>query len=362
MNEQRRSLQHDSVLEIYIGEEVRQAYTRLMFLVPALASYYFFSSRLNADFGLLESLLGGFAFAAFFHLFAIQRFPQKNFMLRKVVIIAVDMVVVGAFFYYMEEFGILYSPMFLWIVIGNGMRFGPKYFYIAAAVALSVLASVFLLSDYWHTNWQTVAALSIAIILLPFYYLTLLNRIKYKNDALECLLRSTQHESRHDSLTGLPNRHYLESELERSIECKEPFALLFIDLDGFKKINDTYGHERGDTILREAALRLQEVTAEGDMAARLGGDEFVVIVKRPDKATALSHSIITLLSQPYRENGTAVSISASIGISYYPEDAEDSFFLKKYADIAMYRVKTNGKNNVLEYRDARLGGDLYQNG
>lgn len=350
MNERRRSLQHDSVLEIYVAEEVSQAYTRLLFLVPALASYYFFSSRLNADFGLLESLLGGFTFATLFHLFAIQRFPEKNFMLRKIVIITVDMVVAGALFYYLEAFGILYSPMFLWIVIGNGMLFGPKYFYITAAVALGVLACVFVLSDYWQANWQTVAALSIAIILLPFYYLKLLNRIKYKNEALEGLLRTTQHASKHDSLTGLPNRHYLESELKRLIECKEPFALLFIDLDGFKKINDTYGHEIGDTILREAALRLQEVSEKGDMAARLGGDEFVVIVKRPGMATVLSYSIITLLSQPYLENGRAISISASIGISYYPEDAEDSFFLKKYADIAMYRVKINGRNNVLEYR------------
>ncbi|WP_345975651.1 GGDEF domain-containing protein [Sulfurimonas sp. HSL3-7] len=355
MNEQRRSLQHDCVIEIYVAEEVRQAYARLVFLVPALASYFFFSSRLNADFGLLASLLGGFTFATLFHLFAIQRFPQKNFMLRKVVIITVDMVVVGAFFYYMEEFGILYSPMFLWIIIGNGMLFGPKYFYISVAVALGVIASVFFLSGYWHANWQTVAALSMAIILLPLYYLALLNRIKYKNDALECLLRSTQHQSRHDSLTRLPNRYYFESELERLVECKAPFALLFIDLDGFKKINDTYGHERGDTILREAALRLQEVTAAGDMAARLGGDEFVVIVKRPDEAKALSYSIIALLSQPYRDNGTTVSISASIGISYYPEDAEDVFFLKKYADIAMYRVKINGKHNVLEYR--AIGSD-----
>lgn len=345
-------MQHkDTVFEVYYQEELRQAYGRLFFLLPMLLSYCFFTYLLHSDVVFLQALVPGFVVAALVHLYAIRQFPKTHFVFRKVMTILVDMSVVGAFFYAFDNYGILFTPMFLWIIIGNGMRFGPKYFFIAIVIALSVLALVYVNSGYWRLHWETVGALAVAIVLLPFYYLTLLKRIRYKNDFLEQMLQSSQHDSRHDSLTSLPNRYYFEDELQNAVAQKVPFALLFIDLDGFKDVNDTYGHEHGDTVLKKAAERLQRCIAGDDLAARLGGDEFVVIVKTPQRASEVAKEIIAALSVPYGENGKVVVMSASIGISRFPDDARDAFFLKKYADIAMYKVKVEGKNNFIEYGD-----------
>ncbi|MBU1690140.1 MAG: diguanylate cyclase [Gammaproteobacteria bacterium] len=155
----------------------------------------------------------------------------------------------------------------------------------------------------------------------------------------------------HDPLTSLPNRSLLydriQQALARSERDTEPFALMFIDLDSFKNINDTFGHDQGDQLLQQVATRIQSCVRATDTAARLGGDEFTVLLSGTDRETAAvtAQRIVDELALPFMIEGQSRNaITASIGISLYPQDGEDRHSLMKHADEAMYRAKTRGNS------------------
>ena len=154
----------------------------------------------------------------------------------------------------------------------------------------------------------------------------------------------------HDALTGLPNRVQFQSSLERAVGRARregsAVAVLFIDLDGFKAVNDTLGHAAGDALLRATAARLVDCVRAGDTVSRLGGDEFTVIaegVHLPQDAVALAERLLGDLSRPVEIDGQAVRVGASIGICMFPQDGATVGELLHNADAAMYRVKRQGK-------------------
>ena len=160
----------------------------------------------------------------------------------------------------------------------------------------------------------------------------------------------------YDSLTGLPNRMLLHDRLEQAIATAERqrqhFALLFIDLDGFKPVNDEHGHGVGDEVLKLVGERLNLVIRGMDTAARLGGDEFVVIltdIHNRENTERVAEKIIGELSEPYEVAGKTLSISASIGASLYPSDQKAALDLLRTADEAMYQAKRDGKRRVKFY-------------
>lgn len=164
------------------------------------------------------------------------------------------------------------------------------------------------------------------------------------------------HIASHDPLTGLPNRTLLEDRIKQAIHAnhryRERFAVVYIDLNDFKTINDSLGHNVGDDMLRAVALRLQECLREDDTVARQGGDEFIVILSRiqePDDASIAVHKIIEALTQPYHIDGHELHSGASLGIAIYPEDGEDVTALLKNSDTAMYQAKASGRNNCRFY-------------
>lgn len=155
----------------------------------------------------------------------------------------------------------------------------------------------------------------------------------------------------HDSLTGLPNRKAFYQKLTQSIlnakDLKDQLlAVLFLDLDGFKVVNDTYGHEMGDWLLNQVGQRLRRCVRGDDMLARFGGDEFCVILNHAAnraKVKMVANRILTTLSEPYIRDGITLHIGVSIGIGIYSAEIEDSESLLKQADEAMYSVKQSGK-------------------
>lgn len=154
-----------------------------------------------------------------------------------------------------------------------------------------------------------------------------------------------------DQLTGLPNRTLLLDRLKQAISvsnrASRAISLLFIDLDGFKPVNDTYGHAIGDRLLKEVAERLLGCLREGDTAARLGGDEFVIILLESDidRAITVAHRILGTLRVPYEFGKKNISsISGSIGIAEYPNHADELDSLLTAADNAMYAAKKSGKD------------------
>lgn len=174
-------------------------------------------------------------------------------------------------------------------------------------------------------------------------------------------IRNTQfklrHQALHDPLTGLANRMQLHETLQertqRSAAASKPFGLLFIDLDGFKGINDTLGHDRGDELLITMSRRLQAALRSEDLAVRLGGDEFVVLMglSAPTGgmaagATMLSQKLLDAISQPVQLGAQSLSLTASVGIALYPEHGADPHALLKAADAAMYEAKARGRNRL----------------
>jgi diguanylate cyclase (GGDEF)-like protein len=162
----------------------------------------------------------------------------------------------------------------------------------------------------------------------------------------------------HDGLTGLPNRSMFSKLLSQRISEARRYdrelAVAFLDLDRFKQINDTLGHEAGDQLLQEVAARLHGCVRDSDTVARLGGDEFVVLLPELQDgklAATVAHKILGVLAKPFTLIGHDFRVTASIGISVYPRDGQDEQTLTKNADIAMYQAKAEGKNNFQFYSE-----------
>lgn len=164
------------------------------------------------------------------------------------------------------------------------------------------------------------------------------------------------HQAHHDNLTGLPNRVLFNKRLQKSVkEAKHhqtEFALFFIDLDQFKQINDSLGHEIGDRVLKAVTERLKAKIRKEDTLARLGGDEFTIIMQKlinMQDVSRLAQKILDVLKQPIHVEGHILYVTSSIGISLYPQDDTDAHNLLKYADTAMYKAKEEGRNNFQFY-------------
>jgi diguanylate cyclase (GGDEF)-like protein len=165
-----------------------------------------------------------------------------------------------------------------------------------------------------------------------------------------------KHLAHHDTLTNLPNRLLFDARLEHAISRAHrnhsSLAVLFLDLDNFKNINDSMGHLAGDQLLQQVTLRLKETTREDDTIARLGGDEFVVLMEESKDTTdiiVLAQKILDRINIPFEINGETIFVGCSIGISLYPQDGENPATLLRNADAAMYRTKDEGRNSYNFY-------------
>lgn len=160
-----------------------------------------------------------------------------------------------------------------------------------------------------------------------------------------------EHLAYYDPLTDLPNRRLMQDRLDQAMRRSRrqncPVALLYIDLDRFKHVNDTLGHQAGDVLLCLMAQRFQMMLREDDVVCRLGGDEFAVVlhdVLRTEDAALVAEKLVEQAAQPFEINGSELFVGASVGIALYPRDAADSETLAKHADIALYHAKAQGKN------------------
>jgi diguanylate cyclase (GGDEF)-like protein len=182
----------------------------------------------------------------------------------------------------------------------------------------------------------------------------LYKQLEHNNRALESL-------ALHDPLTGLPNRRLLLDRLSLAIvhahRNKRTMAVMYLDLDGFKQINDTLGHDAGDTLLILVAARLVAAVRQEDTVARLGGDEFVIALpefNHGEDVDELVSKVINAVSQPYSIQGRSVGITVSVGVSIYPTHGEDAQSLMKSADLALYEAKRSGRNDYRISAHAKL--------
>jgi diguanylate cyclase (GGDEF)-like protein/PAS domain S-box-containing protein len=171
--------------------------------------------------------------------------------------------------------------------------------------------------------------------------------------------------AQHDPLTGLPNRAFFTDRLERALAASKRngnrTALMFLDLDRFKPVNDTYGHAVGDVLLQHAAARMTSCLRESDTVGRIGGDEFVVLLplaEREDDALTVAKKLQNALKAPFEIEGRSLEVSCSIGIALYPEDGLDEIELAKNADTAMYWAKGDGGDGIRFFRTPPISSTL----
>ncbi len=210
--------------------------------------------------------------------------------------------------------------------------------------------------------------LSVGVMLYYFYIINYKNFVEKQNkileDSVENKTRELQdkseilkYQAEHDALTKLPNRllflDRLQQALKHARRKKQTVSILFLDLDRFKEVNDTYGHEAGDKLLKHVTARLKESVREEDTVARLGGDEFTVIFQNLTQREVVKvvDKIMNNMQTPFHISDIELFITFSIGISNYPDDGDTSEILLRNADTAMYKAKDSGKNNYKFYNE-----------
>jgi diguanylate cyclase (GGDEF)-like protein len=273
-------------------------------------------------------------------------------------VLLIDVSALSTLIYFLGIFGVYLTPLYLSLIIVYYSRLNESFFYV---VTLALIGFVFVtgLSDFWEQN--TTLAIVIFFALLTF-------SISYY------IYRKTKDQALFDPLTGLPNRSLFQDRLDMAIKgyrrSKKKSALLFMDLDGFKQVNDTLGHNVGDQLLKEVSDRLRNIVRETDTIARLGGDEFAIILNDIGSSagvpTCIADKVLEEFTEPYQVNERLIDVGISIGISICPDHSDDMNDLIRFADVAMYSAKKDksgyvvycDEHNKSEIENLRLIADL----
>jgi diguanylate cyclase (GGDEF)-like protein len=241
--------------------------------------------------------------------------------------------------------GALYLFVYPFVTVGNGFRFGVRYLGWAGLMGALGIGSLLVFAPEWQAYGAIGIGLLLSHLLVTVYTGVLLRRLQKMQHQLQRL-------ATYDALTGLPNRWFFTEKVEHLLAARHRgnIACLYMDLDGFKVVNDRCGHSVGDRLLKRVADRISESVHLSDMPARLGGDEFAVILDRvatADDARATAQRIIASIESITHLDEHAIAVSVSVGVVFLPADAIDvpttAEALIKRADEAMYVAKAAGK-------------------
>jgi diguanylate cyclase (GGDEF)-like protein len=264
-------------------------------------------------------------------------------------------------------FGILAHAGMLsqWLIIHDNPQTPDQWLYFGLAMSTLIIVTVFVVIKFSNFQLETLEsvqemakALADSHRQLELANQKLEQKVQERTVELSNANQHLQFLATHDNLTGLPNRFLffdrLEQAIKKSRRQKRRFALFFIDLDDFKRINDSFGHIVGDQVLQTVADVLDHAVRDSDTVARLAGDEFMIIlddVRDISDIEAIARKIIKAISQPIDVLQETVVMTVSIGISLFPEHGEDTENLLRKADVAMYQVKNGAQNGYLLYSE-----------
>ena len=274
---------------------------------------------------------------------------------RRVIGIVGDMTMLSLSTYLVGSSGLMFYPIFLWVTIGNGLRYGQRYLYLATLASVVGFGIAATYGNQLLARPLVIIGLMVGLVALPGFFSMLLRRLNRAMADLNDLYAQMTQLATRDSLTDLPNRalffEHLRHAIALSLRRSTTFSVLFIDVDGFKLINDTRGHAAGDRVIQEIAGALKRSVRASDTVARLGGDEFVILLNDivNNKTALVAEKILSALTQINISDGTPGGLTASIGIANFPEGGEDAEALVAHADLAMYAAKKAGKNTHREY-------------
>jgi diguanylate cyclase (GGDEF)-like protein len=281
-------------------------------------------------------------------------FPQVC-VPRRIVSIIVDLAITIFTIWLTAEAGLAFVAMFQFNAIGNGLRFGNHYLYLSCTLGVIGIVVLMFTSEFWAVHRTLGVGMLIATMVVPLYVANLIRNLHVALARLRTM-------ATHDPLTGLKNRQGFYEEIARTLALAEKkrstFAVIFVDLDGFKPVNDTLGHAAGDKMLKVVGQRLHEHVRKSDVVARIGGDEFVIIMRETSRTAipAIADQVIRAVAMPYAIGGSTVTLTSSIGIAVYPENGRTVDELVAKADDAMYQSKRQGGGGYCMQGETELDG------
>ena len=352
-----------------VEEEISQAKARIAYIAIVslyLANLFLFDEFGTADGYLVAQLL--LVAVLLYALFLVFFLPKhmKFSPLRQCFTIILDLGTTSYLMYLLGQWGAAFYPLYLWVISGNGLRFGTPYLWFSMAIGFIGFATLISFNTYWIDNIPTALGLLFGVVVLPSFFSVLIKRLHQMNDRLQESLRSTELAATRDPLTGLCNRISFVArfgeEATRADRNDQRFSLLYLDLDRFKPINDKYGHEAGDLLLKAVAERLNREIRTADMAVRLGGDEFAVVTASGNergRAEQLARRLAEAISSRYEIEHWNLEVGVSIGVASYPDDGKDIETLMRIADERMYLQKgaaARRRQAETDYRSQSLAG------
>jgi len=257
-------------------------------------------------------------------------------------------------------FGVLayYRILEHWLIIEDNPQTPDQWVIFGLALATLIIVTVFVVARFSTFQIETLRSVQKVSQELADVNKQLEQKVQQRTEELSNANQHLHFLATHDNLTGLPNRvlffDRLDQAVKKSRRQKQRFALFFIDLDNFKRINDSFGHNTGDLVLQATSKILNDVVRDSDTVARLAGDEFTIIldnVQSVENVEMIAQKTLTAVSQPIDIPQEKVVMTISLGISLFPDHGEDAETLLRKADIAMYQVKDKTKNSYRFYTD-----------
>ena len=341
---------------IYYQQERKYATDRFVVLAVLMLAAFVISgvgkgvvaeNALLSGFTLLIVVLFSIA-----HFYYISTYPSKMVEVRKTLLLVADIGLLTFFIALFDKDSLYLLPLYLLIIIRSGLSFGSLFFNISVFLSAVAWFVLYTYSEYWKSHYEILIMFGLTTMLVVIFFQRFILSLDRENMMLTETLNEVAIDASSDELTGIANRKEYKETMMELIHENEPFALLFIDLNKFKAINDTHGHHVGDEVLKEVARRLVENCDEDDFVARLGGDEFAIITKR--KKIYMEKFIAKLernVIGRHKIGSIIVPIELSVGIAYFPDDTKTAMMLGKYADEAMYAAKKDAERYHYFYNE-----------
>jgi len=257
-------------------------------------------------------------------------------------------------------FGVLayYGILERWLIIEDNPQTPDQWVIFGLALGTLIIVTVFVVARFSSFQIETLRSVQKVSQELADVNRQLEQKVQQRTEELSSANQHLHFLATHDNLTGLPNRvlffDRLDQTVKKSRRQKQRFALFFIDLDNFKRINDSFGHNVGDLVLKAVGKMLYDIVRDSDTVARLAGDEFTIIldnVQSVDNVEMIAQKTLNAVSQPIDILQEKVVMTVSLGISLFPDNGEDTETLLRKADAAMYQVKDETKNSYRFYAD-----------
>jgi diguanylate cyclase (GGDEF)-like protein len=351
--------------EPLVTQEQAQAVTRIVLAAFGCVLFWVASVHGHGDTPFLLAAL--YLMASMFHVSFVTR-HKEGYLWRRYLVMLSDLLVAAYLTAYFGPAGIAFYPLFLWVIVGNGLRYGRHAMQVATLFGLLGFSGAMGASGLLWSQPGTYIGLMFGLVLMPRFFLVMIERLAAANVQLKAQKDEAEYMAMHDVLTGLPNRAGLHDRMQQALararRHRYQVAIAFIDLDAFKSINDAFGHDYGDELLRQIAAAMQGVVRGSDTVTRLGGDEFVVLLEdcgARGGITSFMERLFACVGRHYDIGEYQTYVTWSCGVVVYPRDGEDVATLLKHADTAMYAAKAQGANRYAFYdpaMSAEVAGQL----